>query len=131
MPAQARSRRRNSAASFLENIAEKQIEVLQFRDGYFCSRAPRSGTAWKPSNASSIAKPDSLCTATPIRRFVPLERAQIRRRIETIGHDLSRRASPCNCQPPYHQRLRVDLLSRETDARSWSPGTFCGVSVVL
>jgi len=26
---------RNSAASFLENIAEKQIEVLQFRDGYF------------------------------------------------------------------------------------------------
>ena len=26
---------RNSAASFLENIAEKQIDVLQFRDGYF------------------------------------------------------------------------------------------------
>ena len=26
---------RNSAASFLENVAVKQIEVLQFRDGYF------------------------------------------------------------------------------------------------
>ena len=26
---------RNSAATFLENVAEKQIEVLRFRDGYF------------------------------------------------------------------------------------------------
>ena len=26
---------RDSAASFLENIAEKQVDVLQFRDGYF------------------------------------------------------------------------------------------------
>jgi len=26
---------RSSAVTFLENIAEKQIEMLQFRDGYF------------------------------------------------------------------------------------------------
>ena len=26
---------RNSAAAFLENVAEKQVEVLKFRDGYF------------------------------------------------------------------------------------------------
>jgi hypothetical protein len=26
---------RNSAAAFLENVSEKQIEVLGFRDGYF------------------------------------------------------------------------------------------------
>ena len=26
---------RNSAAAFLENVAEKQIQVLEFRDGYF------------------------------------------------------------------------------------------------
>ena len=34
---------RNSAASFLENVAVKQIEVLQFRDGYF----PFEGAAIK------------------------------------------------------------------------------------
>ena len=34
---------RNSAASFLENVAVKQIEVLQFRDGYF----PFQGAAIK------------------------------------------------------------------------------------
>jgi LmbE family N-acetylglucosaminyl deacetylase len=38
---------RNSASAFLENVSEKQIEVLGFRDGYSlagrCSSGPPAG----------------------------------------------------------------------------------------
>jgi hypothetical protein len=38
----SRDEARNSAATFLEDVSEKQVEVLGARDWYFPSRVPKS-----------------------------------------------------------------------------------------
>ena len=111
---------RNSAATFLESVSEKQIEVLSFRDGYF----PFQGTdikdcfeALKPDFDPSLVLThwqgdahqdhrllaelthntfrDHLVLEYEIPKydgdlgnpnfFVPLTRAQIRRKLDVIG----------------------------------------------
>jgi hypothetical protein len=47
---------RSNAAAFLENVSEKKIEVLDFRNGYFPFKEPRSRTASRRSNAISIRR---------------------------------------------------------------------------
>jgi LmbE family N-acetylglucosaminyl deacetylase len=47
---------RNSAASFLENVSEKQIEVLRFRDGYFPFLGADIKDCFEASNATSIRR---------------------------------------------------------------------------
>ena len=111
---------RNSAAAFLENVSEKQIEVLGFRDGYFpyqgaeikdCFEAVKHDfdpslvlTHW-PGDAHQDHRLLAELTHNTFRDhlvleyeipkydgdlgnpafFVPLTRAQIRRKLDAIG----------------------------------------------
>jgi LmbE family N-acetylglucosaminyl deacetylase len=115
---------RSSAASFLENITEKQIEVLQFRDGYFplqgadikdrfeaikCEFDPSLILTHWQGDAHQDHQLVAQLTRNTFRDhlileyeipkydgdlgnpnfFVPLTRAQFRRKIEAIGHHFS------------------------------------------
>jgi LmbE family N-acetylglucosaminyl deacetylase len=115
---------RNSAAAFLENVSERQIEVLGFRDGYFpsqgadikdCFEAVKRNfdpslvlTHWQ-GDAHQDHRLVAELTHNTFRDhfvleyeipkydgdlgnpslFVPLTKAQISRKVETIGEHFS------------------------------------------
>ncbi len=115
---------RNSAAAFLENVSERQIEVLRYRDGYFPFQGAEIKdyfeavkgdfdpslvlTHWQGdahqdhrllAELTHNTFRDHLVLEYEIPKydgdlgnpafFVPLTRAQIRRKVETIGQQFS------------------------------------------